>query len=511
MGYAAWQEGATVRTSFLGVSLLCGLLFFVALFCWSLASPIGSGVDEPAHVIKAVGSAHHQGIGIDGGKGLPSAVRLMRVPAAFASKNWTCFHLHLTDGAGCVRAQNSATLVSAPTAAARYFPAYYAAVGLPSLFGHSTGTIYLMRVMSDLLSAIMLGIAAGASLCYGRSRLMSISLLVAMSPTAFYLGSVVNPNGLEISAGIAAWVTWLVMMQRPPGDSPRSLEIAAFSSVIVLTLCRSLSPIWALLIILSTIALSPYRSRDFLTRRSSRIGIALLGLAVVIQSGWTLVAKSYLILGGAYRNPRHPPSTWQYLLLDLGRIPDYLEQSVGILGWLNLGPPSFTYFVWVMVAGAMCLVAMGVSRSREVAVLVSVILASLLISIALDVWNSPSNGLVWQARYTMPFAVGIPIVAGFCLGRIESLERSRLPALIGGLVAVGALVEWWRMVSTYVVGTRSWLGPLSSTSGRWAPSISFQLLAVALLLASCSLVWILARGPRTESPADEGTLQEIRG
>ena len=91
---------------------------------------------------------------------------------------------------------------------ARYPPLYFAVVGLPSYFRGSSVDIYLMRLVSALLSAIFLALALTAAVVYSTNRAMVVGLVVAATPMVFFLAGVVNPSGLEISSAHRRMDDW---------------------------------------------------------------------------------------------------------------------------------------------------------------------------------------------------------------------------------------------------------------------------------------------------------------
>src|SRR6185437_10967123 len=113
------------------------------------------------HVIRAVALDHGQLIGASVG-GNASAVTSVTVPASIAD-GWryvSCFALNPSVSASCAKPLSQSTkLVATTTSAGRYPPLYYAIVGIPSLVSTSTTGIYMMRLISAVISAIFVGLA----------------------------------------------------------------------------------------------------------------------------------------------------------------------------------------------------------------------------------------------------------------------------------------------------------------------------------------------------------------
>ena len=182
-------------------------VLFVAIAAWSFASPLGSGPDEPAHLVRAVSLVRGQLVGQD----LPhpttaqKSTVIVQVPEVFASleTHVGCFQYKSNVPAGCQRPLNGSThTVSVETYVGRYPPLYYALVGLPTLVLVSAKGIYAARLVSGALSAAMLALAiTSLRRCRG-APLLAAGVAVAITPMALYLAAVVSPSGLEIASAI---------------------------------------------------------------------------------------------------------------------------------------------------------------------------------------------------------------------------------------------------------------------------------------------------------------------
>jgi hypothetical protein len=78
-------------------------------------------------------------------------------------------------------------------------------------------------------------------------------------------------------------------------------------------------------------------------------------------------------------------------------------------------------------------------------------------------------GIFWQGRYTMPFAVGVVIMAGFAIAESEQgaslLQRLIRP--VAGALVIATLVAYLQYCRRFAVG---FSGPiLFFQSARWQP------------------------------------------
>ena len=175
--------------------------------------------DEGSHVVRAWSVAHGQLLGHDKGPVFrevtgPVVYRYLGSHCSFDPRNTRRF---------CSSIKSSSRTGSVRTYTGRYFPAYYLAVGLPTLVT-SPGMVQLdlMRFVSVLLAAALL---ASAFVTASEARLPTFAgagLLLAVTPTVLFLAGSVNPGGLEIAAAIAVWASGARLGARGPGALQQS-------------------------------------------------------------------------------------------------------------------------------------------------------------------------------------------------------------------------------------------------------------------------------------------------
>ena len=195
-----------------------------------------------------------------------AAVTIVSVPESIAHFTVPACYILYVYGSSCGHGlQGSGREVPAATYVGRYPPLYYAIVGLPSLAWHTSLTDYLMRLLSGLLTALMVGLALALSSVWSRSRLLVLAVAVAATPTVLIFGSAVNPSGLEMAASLCVWTGGLILVLDHAEHPPPSLVYGTAAAAIVLVLTRGLSPFWLALIAVSLLALAP-RSLPVLVR-----------------------------------------------------------------------------------------------------------------------------------------------------------------------------------------------------------------------------------------------------
>ncbi len=464
---------------------------------WALASPIASGPDENAHVVKAAAVVR----GDLTGTSAPGAAGagVVTVPALYATLGVypTCFAFQPDVPADCPSAQlptgsAAATPTQASTWVIRNNPLYYAIVGLPTLLPPAPWVLYLMRLLSAAISSLVLAWGFRALAELSRRPLVIVGVLTALTPMVVYLNSTVNPSSLEISASLTLMASLLVLLRDPdPARLPvRAAGIAVVTAFLVNS--RGLSPLYVVVLVaLAAVGVGPWRefTKALLDRRTwPWLAVILASTAAALM--WTLRAGT-LGAGGA----EHPEygflSTANRTLLDTG---DFLTVAIGRFGWMDAELPQLVYLGYAALIGLPLLLAVGLAgRRMRLAVLAGAAVAVLL-PVLLQAWQAHSVGYIWTARYSMPLYVAVGVTAGFaCRDVFSSLPERlarRLLVLVATLAPLGLTIAFVANLRRYTVGeSGSWR---SALGGPWAPPLNGGLLlavhVVALVVGAVLLV-----------------------
>ena len=225
---------------FLPILLACLVLHLA----WAFAMPITSAPDEPAHIYRAL--SLWNGDLVPSGRA-PDGQWLVRVPQSVNTyaESTFCTRWHPETPASCsgptATASDGATTVE--TAAARYFPLYYYAVGWPGHLDTGVTGFYAMRVMSLLVASVLLALAVTTVLKTVGGRWASLVLPIAITPQVLWLGSAVNPNAWELDAGLLTWAAGLALVSGFAKESAKAIWVKFLLGASVLVLMRRLSPL----------------------------------------------------------------------------------------------------------------------------------------------------------------------------------------------------------------------------------------------------------------------------
>jgi hypothetical protein len=473
-----------------------------------LASPLSSGADEPSHVIRAASLAEGELLGSPA-SGDPREPRLeVAVPGALGSlPEPACYAGRPAVPAACAQPVASTPLpggeVALATTSGRHPPAYYALVGIPYLLDlPPTVANYAPRVVSALASAAFLTVALRLAARAPAPAPAVLGVLVAVPPMALHLTGVVNPNGLEVTAGICLWVALLVLARAPldPGRPlPRGPLAAAGVAGVTMTLTRPVSALWLGIAVVTALAVARREVlRAVLHDRVAWAWAAVGAAAAAASVAWLLLVGNPLLEGGR-------PLAGQLGLVDalrltLSRTWLNVREMIGVLGWLDTGLPPSLYGVWLGVAALLLLGAVLTRRWWPVTVLACLAWAVVVVPAVLGALRYNELGVIWQGRYTLPLAVGVPILAGLLLGEAGPGVRRVAPWLTAGsalALAAGQVVAFAVTLRRYVVGVD---GPLDFLGAPgWSPPLAPAVLLLAFALSQALLLTWLAQ--RTDLPS----------
>jgi hypothetical protein len=475
-------------------------LFAVTLGSWSLATPLWGSPDEFQHVYRAYATAHgHLYIqpepvlaGTGGVVHVPREWELSRrTIACYGGKPWI--------SAGCAPPLNGdRTLVRRGSTAARYNPVYYLAVGWPSLVFSPEHSPYAMRLASSVLSAWFLAWAVTSALTTRRPRLSGAAALLAITPMVVFMGAAVNPNGLEISAALACWVSLFALLTSAEvADRVRTVLVRrAALAACAMVVTRALSPLWLAVIVAVGLAIATRRQLRSFFRGAALGWVGLVAAVSVAAVAWTHVAQTLTL--NQLKNPPHY-SLEQRLGFAWGgwtRQGKMWRGTVGNLGWLDTQLPPQVVYVWTAAALGIIVGALLVTTWRPRLSLGLAVVISIFLPVLLEALNWNTSGPVWQPRYSLPLTAGVVAIAGIFLAQAD-VRLGRF-GLVASVLAICAAV--WANVYGFVftlVRYVAGLGNPFSLTGDWQPPLGAvpltALNAAAWLGGATALYWLASR------------------
>ena len=480
---------------------------------WSLASPLMSVPDEPAHAIKAAavarGQMQAQTTGIQGDPAVVS------VPAYFAELgNHTCTAFKPDVTAACAPRIDPANTapVTAETTAGNYNPFYYLIVGLPSRLLAGAPALYAMRIVSGLMSAAFITMAFAAAARLRGSEWPVIASAVALTPMVLFLSGSINPSSLEIVTTAAFFLSLCVVFENYKSlSSVRAPMIAVGLSGAALANTRALALIWLAAAFIAALIIFGWRPLIAVVR--NKLGLAMtLVVTLGCSAGlvWLVLADSLKSLGGT-PSTITPDQAFAHML---DRTFYYVEGYIGIVGWLDTPAPAGVQIFWHFTLAAALISGLCCRPLRGRWAILLLLTAVLVLPPILQSQVVQELGYIWQGRYLLALVVLLVTVCGVTR-RSESFQQSATAKSLGRLIIGSAVAAHLYMfvyaLRRFTVG----LVPLHTNWSEmaeplWQPPLTWPWLSalylVALSLGACLIYMhlfpVTNRGARDNAPAE---------
>lgn len=484
------NQGSTTSTIFV-FAMTLGLCLL-----WSFLQPLYGSPDETAHVVKAVATASGQFNGRKEIGDFNFSGEAYKVPKAYAQgiQYLACILGPAHADASCVgpfASGRERTLVT--STAAHYPPLYYLLVGPAGVVFPGPVGMYLMRVVSSVLTAIMVTLAFITASKYG-GRMRSVGVIAACTPMVFSLSGAVNPHGLEISSSILYWVTLLTCLEQVKFIGERrlakSLVIQLFVASTFFALVRPAGFLW---MSVATICILGYAGfwqtiKSVFVNTNVRSMVWPVPIALAMSLAFYFLSGVGSSLGGG--GEKASDRMLDNIRIAFDRGDDYFRYMFGWFGWVEFSAPPAAFFVCVGSLGlVICYGAMMGSR-REFRWTISVLLLTILSPIILEGVKAASSGFGYQGRYTLALAVGIPILGFWRNGSSISTEaenRLIVVVLISAIVPTLMCIDFaLKRYSVGETGPRFWfLHP------HWLPPGGLPLIVTLLVATLASFVMLV--------------------
>ncbi|HEV8563209.1 MAG TPA: DUF2142 domain-containing protein [Actinophytocola sp.] len=470
------------------------LVAFVGLWLlfagWAFAAPYDGPPDEQQHALRAAA--------IMNGDVLAGADRGQLVPDSLYRRPF-CFPMRLTVPANCaVEPGGSETDQEYWVAAARYNPVYYAITGWPLGFEPNWRGIVASRLLNGAAMAALIACAVVAAVRWTRHKAMLAGVVVAVTPMVAHLGGAINPNGVEIAAGLALFAALLSLVHDQREGINRAAVALAGVSASVLVTPRFAGVLWLAVIVGAVLIPSAKaRLRELARSRVVRIWSGVVVLAVLASVGWTLLANTAEV-GGTDKG-QTVARILRGEIFDMW--PIVTQQMVGVMGWAETPLPGMVYAVWYMAAGLLLLGALVLGNRVDRWRLSALFLATFAPLAAAEVLLANTTGYFNQGRYFLPGAVGLPLLAAYVMSRRgltpENLRSmTRLLAFL--LVPIQLICLPWTMARW----SSGWIS-LNPYNGSWFPHYGVTLPLVLATLGTAVLFflyWRASRVPASSPP-----------
>ncbi|MBJ7609782.1 MAG: DUF2142 domain-containing protein [Candidatus Dormibacteraeota bacterium] len=511
------------RARALVVAGLVGMWFLLFGVAWAMSDPVPAGPDEAMHMVHALAVGQGEITGTPGASpnqptGIPDIIAFWNQTTRYFSVDarrapdgvYSCVARSMdqpancTDGPKCQRyyPPNPVACTDpvglAPgnrilgTYTGSYEPTLYLVPGLVARAGtFDVGAMRLARLGEVLVATVLVVMAA--LLLWDRQRrgLSLLGLLVAVTPMAMYLNTVVNPNGGEIVLTLCFFAAVLRVL-REPAPASRWVWTALGVSGSVLAVSRTLTWVWIVIALATAAALGGRRVIQLVRHSGPRAWVALGAVVVGIaadQVWWQVIV-------GLPRSSHSLWSAWSQIGTSILTLPEWFHEEIGLLGWVELPVYPVVEAVWWITVVGLLAAALVLGTRRQRIVLSLLITGNIAFTVVIGAVLQVEAGLPMQARYVIPFNVIVVLLAG----DIVRANRARIgraasavAVAVAATVTVGQALTLWQNSQRFAVGvdgrfffpTRAvWVPPFG-----WAPwllvaGIGCASLVTGMLVAS---------------------------
>ena len=458
------------------VGLSAALLFIGIGSVQALMQPIGSGYDEPAHLVKAVGTAHGQWYGTGTAEYRGDVYPVFSVPFLIA-----CTNLAKTPEA--CRTQSQTSMVDVVSTVGYYNPTYYAIAGIPSLFLAGEALPYAMRLWSVVIVSVLAGGAFAFLASLRRGPTLIAMTLLVFTPLFFFTLGEVNPTAMEVVCAFGLMAVLLAITDGPNSGGPgRWFALLIYGGL--LANVRSLGVGWALLTVLIVFIGARHGALgSAFSRRTPRVASAaalLVCTLALLQLGSSGVLRHFIpVTDGLALTPMKAFETM------LRRTVFYFNGMVGREGLASaVLSHRASLALFVPLAAAWIVGLWRANTLRRRVALVASAAALLLAPPILQAPGAHDQGLIWQPRYSLAMFAALFVYMLFCA--LSPRSHARHEAVVQWVLTVGALGTFGALQIRSVV----------NFSRIWA-----------------SLPWegvLASKGIPTVQPIDPGTAYPLR-
>lgn len=477
------------------VFAILGLLSLLSI-TWAIATPLMGVPDEPSHTIRAAAVAHGQAIG-EVQDGDTFTYPRVEVPQYIVeATHLGCFAGDAGAPASCqIAVSDDDTMVPASSSASSNSPIYYAIVGLPSVIMTGSPALYAMRIVSALLTSLLLTVMIVALYKQSRSWWPVTAGIVGVTPMALFLAGAINPNGAEMaSAGAVLSVVSLILRRDMTNRQLWGYGGIAILSSFVLTGGRSIGLLWLVIIAISLLIYTPWSRISWLLRKPpvwfTLGGIAAAALTLILWFTFSVTA-----IDPTGNTPNRPPGITAVILITLEATFDNWVAWIGQFGWLDYNAPSGAQVAWHAAIAALLLSALIFAAGRARLTLIFVAAAAIMVPPLVQASLFNEVGWLWQGRYGIALYLSCLLWAGIILDDVFPNSRNwvsqRFVRLGVIALSMAQIATYIFVLRRYVVASNSWSAMLRDPS--WQPPLGWMTLVAITCIGWVCVIALVFR------------------
>lgn len=326
-----------------------------------------------------------------------------------------------------------------------------------------------------------------------------VGLVIALTPTAVFIGSSLNNSGIEIAASIA-FFSALLRLSRDLDDGRRAGWGVAALSGAILVLSRSLGFVWlACGLAIFALLAGRVQLRATVVRHTSGVMTVggVLTIAVALAASWEL---AYGPRVGVMLLPSLPA-----LHDGVSQLRYALEAVVGKFGYEDVRLGTIGFLLWATMAVALVVMAARFANQRERWTLLLASSTMVVVPVYIYAAVTSHQGISTQGRHLLPLAIIMPLLSAEILRRhANEYNRGWWVALLPVHSAMAVSIQLWAWLVNshrYAVGAH---GPWwFHTHADWSPPggwTSWSILVTGVtVLVSLVAAFVMLRAFRYRS------------
>ena len=288
---------------------------------------------------------------------------------------------------------------------------------------------------------------------------------------------------------MAIWACLTRVVTDP--ELPRRLLVLASLLAAAVVLMRPIAIVWMVgMIVVALIASSAQRRRDLLARPLVAWAVGPMAVALAASWAWALYARievkddrltNSLSFGAALRQS---VDNW----------PEYLRQTIGVLGWLDTSLPTFVYAMWIAAVVVIAAIHVRSAAPRQLLALAALVAVWLVLPLIINGFTNSRAGLTYQGRYSLPIFTGLvflPMWNDRSTVRWPRVPQRWLVGAVLAMVVVAEVAAFWQMLRRFTVGAHDKI--LLTEPLPWEPSVTPMLLIALNAAAMLAVSWSALR------------------
>ncbi len=232
----------------------------------------------------------------------------------------------------------------------------------------------------------------------------------------------------------------------------------------------------------------------------------MIAAGTIFAGVWTLATGGVGAQAGANDAPLVGKGFLSGFAAMIRSTPAFLEQQLGVFGWLDT-PLSWTLYTVISIAiGLVVVLALTGTDRRSAIVVLSSLAAVVLIPAVVQGLTIGRTGTIWQGRYGLFLFLAVPLLAAWMLSAPAGARLAFLSVRVSwialGLAGGFSVVAFFAVMRRYVTGFGEGIGQMFHPA--WQPPLGWEVLVGLYALAMTGFVLWLGFSARRIAAVEDG-------